>query len=511
MKKIAIVTALLLTILTTVNINSANAAIIDEMGANYNPTVRDKYHSLWDGSNKVSVCQSFTATGSTLSSFVDILAYGNADANMYNVHLYANIPGPVMDMPGPLIFGDGISPDDQLFRASTMGAMPSGPNSLEMTRFTNLSNNPIPVTKDTKYWYCLTPNPETAIEGKAMSWYGDINGTYDGGSAAIYPMGTPLDANDLGFATYYRVEQVAAAPDPTPDPTPTPTPTVTPTATPTTPVNATPAASTPLPAGVTAGSGAAPAATTTAIKAPTDLVIADIPADQGGSLKLDWKASTTADIDGYKVFRSTTDVVKDFKEIAKTEKAILTYTDNAAAIGQKYYYMVRAYKTTKESVSSSTVNATSIDNLAPASPKNFVYKAASNGALDFAWDKNTEADLAGYSLLVIDKNDLTKLLETIEIGKDLSLYSLDFTAHTKLSKDGSYVYQLVAKDTQANISEKATATETKVDAVAATDTSDSKKSNAAIWYSIGGIVLLLLIGGGIYWFKFRKKNLPQIN
>lgn len=294
---------------------------------------------------------------------------------------------------------------------------------------------------------------------------------------------------DLGFITYSRV---ADAPVVTP---PTSTPTVT-------------TAATPIPTGVTAGSGAAPAATTTSIKSPTELVVADAPADQGGALKLDWKASTTADIDGYKVFRSTEEK-KNFKEIAKTtDKAILTYTDNTAAIGTKYYYMVRAYKTTKESVSTNTANGTSVDNTPPTAPKNFTFKNATNGDITFNWDKNTEADLSGYILEVISPTD-SSIVESIEVGKDLNSYILKLTEHTKMTAGTAYTYKLVAKDSNTNLSAKTDALLAKLVKKAAAKTtsalSDKEADSLNIWYLVSGIIFLLaVIGGGLYFWKFRK-------
>lgn len=369
-----------------------------------------------------------------------------------------------------------------------------------MSRFT--SENWTFVTANEYYWLCLT-----APRGAGIWWYSD-NPTI--AQAGLYNYGfllhgdTSEAAQDFGFRIFSSNMEYPQAPDPTPDPTPA----VTTPATTTPAADNTPAASTPLPAGVTAGSGAAPAATSTSVKQATDLAVADVPADQGGAIKLDWKASATADIDGYKVFRSIEES-KNFKEIAKTEKAILTYTDNSAVIGQKYYYMVRAYKTTKESASTSTLSATSIDNLAPAAPANFVFEASTD-KITFIWDKNTEADFAGYTLTITNTAD-GKVVKTIDVTSDLSIYELIIKDVAEMTVDGKYEYALTAKDTHGNISEKSVAIAEKIvvtEAKDANSTDTKKDATPWLWYIIG-VVVLGLAGFATYWFKFRKK--PTIN
>jgi hypothetical protein len=378
-----------------------------------------------------------------------------------------------------------------------------------MTRFT--TSGFTQVTPGQRYWLCLT-----SPVGNVVWWYSDNAAICGPCKAGTYPNGNIWYNNgviyeqDFGFKIYSsNMEEPVITPDPTPDQiTPDPTPATTPATTPTT--TSTPAASTPLPAGVTAGSGAAPAATSTSIKQPTDLVAADVGADQGGSIKIDWKASITIDIDGYKVFRSIEES-KNFKEIAKTEKTILTFTDNSAVIGQKYYYMVRAYKTTKESASTSTLSATSIDNLAPVAPANFVFEASTD-KVTFIWDKNTEADLAGYTLTITNTAD-GKVVKTIEIASDLSLYELILKDVAEMTVDGKYEYDLTAKDTHGNISEKTVAIAEKIVATEAKDanSADTKKEGTPWFWYIIGVVVLGLAGFATYWFKFRKKPTININ
>lgn len=110
-----------------------------------------------------------------------------------------------------------------------------------------------------------------------------------------------------------------------------------------------------------------PATTTSStIAALTSLKAVDVPNDNGGAIQINWIASTTTDIDGYKIFRSTTNGDADFLSIAQVTKDSPSYVDQKATTGQKYYYFARAYKGTDESADSNHVNQTSINNLAKA-------------------------------------------------------------------------------------------------------------------------------------------------
>lgn len=513
MKRIAVY--LLLALVGSLNINSAKAA--DATFSTDQHYLSNKI-VLVDVSSSGNQCQSFTPARTPLASYVDIMADGTADHSKYRITLYPSnsvgdpILGPTPDInPASDVWGA-----DNEFLTSAMGTRtdPMSTATLRMTRFSNPSGNSIPVTVGQRYWLCMSTEMYNPADG-SVGWFSDPIGTYGGGFA--YSMGAPfldpetfLPTNkvDFGFTVFSQDVVVAPVVTPTTTTTPTTTPTTTTTTTTTTtaPAATTPAASAPLPTGVTVGTAAAPATPTASIKAPTAVTIADVAADQGGSLVLGWKASTTADIDGYKIFRSTEEKT-NFKETVQTIKTILTYTDNTAVIGQKYYYMVRAYKGALESPSSTTVNSISVDNLAPVVPTNFTF---AKKALDFsfAWSKNLEVDLAGYSILVVDPTDNTKVLETIEISKDLNSYELVIGNHAALATGVVYGFSLLAKDTSGNISEKSIATEKTVEAVAAvaaeTPEEDTSNDNTK-WYIISGIVALVLLGGGLYWFKFRKK------
>ncbi|MCX6809312.1 MAG: fibronectin type III domain-containing protein [Candidatus Berkelbacteria bacterium] len=107
------------------------------------------------------------------------------------------------------------------------------------------------------------------------------------------------------------------------------------------------------PAGVTTGSNQSPSATISkSIESPKDLTGLY---GSSGFVKLDWKASGTKNIDGYKIYRSDK-LSTDFKEIAKTPKDILSYKDTKYLKNKNNYYFVRTYKGNDESASSNTAN-----------------------------------------------------------------------------------------------------------------------------------------------------------
>lgn len=117
------------------------------------------------------------------------------------------------------------------------------------------------------------------------------------------------------------------------------------------------------PIGTTPGTQKPPAKVTSAsIQPPTNLVATDTEFDYGGAIDLAWKASPTADIDGYKVFRRA-EGDWEYIEILRLPKGFTSFTDPWAEKNKTYYYMLRAYKGSQESANSNVASATSKDDL----------------------------------------------------------------------------------------------------------------------------------------------------
>lgn len=159
--------------------------------------------------------------------------------------------------------------------------------------------------------------------------------------------------------------------------------------------------------GTTTGTGTATTATTsttsgetlgtstTSIVKPTNLTATYSDTDRG--VKLAWKASATADIDGYKVFRYEGNIKTPVK-IASTTKDKLEYLDIDVVAGKTYSYQVRAYKTDTQSVSSNIANATVPADAAPAKPVNFKVVDRTFNSLEVMWRKSTDPNISGYTL-----------------------------------------------------------------------------------------------------------------
>jgi len=132
-------------------------------------------------------------------------------------------------------------------------------------------------------------------------------------------------------------------PPPTATNTPTPTDTPTPTATPTETPTSTPT-STPTPT-------ATPTNTPTPTDTPTPTATPDYPpappqnlraAGGDGQISLGWDANTEPDLDGYRIYRSTTSG-GDFALIATVGPATPRYLSGDVDNGVTYYYLVTAF------------------------------------------------------------------------------------------------------------------------------------------------------------------------
>jgi len=104
--------------------------------------------------------------------------------------------------------------------------------------------------------------------------------------------------------------------------------------------------------------------TTTATATPTALVIAKPTAVQAfynsgdATIRVTWNSSTTAGIDGYRIYRSKSSS-SGFAQIAMTDSASTEYIDFSGLVaGTKYYYYLKAYKGSTNSPNSSTASAT---------------------------------------------------------------------------------------------------------------------------------------------------------
>lgn len=216
------------------------------------------------------------------------------------------------------------------------------------------ASSPISVRKGVTY-KLRVENPNNAD----LVWYAGNNDCYAGGNA----MQSNTDKNfDFGFSTYGFDANVA-----------TPAPTATPEAeqakienTGASDESGTTIANASLNTGYSAGTGEAPSAnTSSSIAPPTQLKILQSAKDGKPLIVISWTESKTADLTGYKIFKSESGKT-GYKNTAKVDKKTFEFKDGEVQVGKTYYYQVRAYKSSLESKSSNTVSKT-VETIATAS------------------------------------------------------------------------------------------------------------------------------------------------
>jgi len=184
--------------------------------------------------------------------------------------------------------------------------------------------------------------------------------------------------------------------------------------------------------------------TSSAIAKPTSLTAKF--SDEKKAVELLWKATTTVDIDGYKIFRSESSN-KGFVKMGDTKKDVLTYLDDDYTAGKTYYYQVRAYKGSEQSASSNVASLTLPDDIAPAKPQNLSVVDTTEKGLTARWKKSEATNLAGYTINLYKGSEK---IRTKELPAKANEYSfLDLETGTL------YKVELIAKDSENKTSSPA--------------------------------------------------------
>jgi len=130
--------------------------------------------------------------------------------------------------------------------------------------------------------------------------------------------------------------------------------------------------------------------------APATLFAGDVQNDEGGQIQLLWTASTSAGTVGYTVYRSTTSG-SGYVQVGPMPVVGTEYVDATPSDRVTYYYIVRSWDGTLESVASSPESAAeSVDNIPPAAPQGFVADDVPNddgGAIGLSWTPSTSTDV----------------------------------------------------------------------------------------------------------------------
>ena len=134
--------------------------------------------------------------------------------------------------------------------------------------------------------------------------------------------------------------------------------------------------------------------------APTGIVAGDRPGDQGGAIDLSWTPSASTDVTEQRLYRATVSGGL-YNQIATTTSSTNAYTDPGLTNGTTYYYVVRAFDGTNESVDSNEASAAPVDNLPPQPPP--VLGAADQpsdqgGAIVLLWAPSISTDVTEQRL-----------------------------------------------------------------------------------------------------------------
>src|SRR3989304_1871300 len=131
---------------------------------------------------------------------------------------------------------------------------------------------------------------------------------------------------------------------------------------------------------------------------PTGFTAADVQQDNGGAIVLNWTPSTSTDVTQQRIYRGTTNG-GPYGTLVTTfyNNTTSTYTDNTGLVnGTTYYYVIRAFDGTQESLNSNQANAVPLDDTAPSVPT--VLSAAdvagdNGGAIVLNWTVSASGDV----------------------------------------------------------------------------------------------------------------------
>ena len=182
----------------------------------------------------------------------------------------------------------------------------------------------------------------------------------------------------------------------------------------------------------------------TSIAKPLNLTAAYSQAD--GGVKVSWKASTTVDIDGYKVFHSESQS-SGYTKISETTKAKLDAIDSNIAAGKTYYYQVRAYKGSDQSVSSNTASVKIPDSVPPAKPIKLEVVDKTDSMLKVTWRKTEDATVTGYTINLYKGGEKVRTAELEAKDELYSFFDLDSAT--------VYKVELIAKNAKDQTSSPA--------------------------------------------------------
>lgn len=182
------------------------------------------------------------------------------------------------------------------------------------------------------------------------------------------------------------------------------------------------------------------------LEPPTDLSASDVLNDEGTAVDLKWQIDSSADIDGYNIYRSekienSEPVYVLIDDVSKTSNE---YTDEKELDPTKtYLYVVRSFRGVFESEDSNTAEISPTDNIAPNAPKGLKITSSGKGWVELSWEANSEPDLAKYNVKFSrDPGNLDKIEEVDKNQTSLRI--------NHLRRGTDYYFVVVALDTSNN-------------------------------------------------------------
>ncbi len=185
---------------------------------------------------------------------------------------------------------------------------------------------------------------------------------------------------------------------------------------------------------------------------PDGLSGGDRPGDNGGAINLAWTVSTADNVLQQRIYRSTFSGGGYTLLTTIANNTTNSYTDTTAANGITYYYIIRAFNGSLESVNSNQTSATALDNIAASSPGG-LSATAGDSEVPLSWTVSSSNDVtqqriyrsttsgSGYVLLASINNNSTNSYVDTSVTNGTTYYyvirAFDGTSESVNSNQGS--------------------------------------------------------------------------